>query len=160
MSSFGSVSTRLAGMRDTDFLCSDELPARTAIGYLPLDGASRTSVFHLPVRGNGDGGIYSTAADISRLWRCLYGGRFVSADWVAEMVRPRSDAPAQSMRYGLGFWLHATSDTVILEGYDAGVSFRSLHDPRSDVTATVISNWSDGAWELAAYLDERFGVPG
>ena len=34
---------------------------------LTIDGAWRTNVFHLPVRGSGDGGIYSTAADISSL---------------------------------------------------------------------------------------------
>jgi hypothetical protein len=38
-------------------LRSDELPARAALGYLSLDGVSRTNVFHLPVRGSGDGGI-------------------------------------------------------------------------------------------------------
>ena len=53
-----------AGMRDTEFLRSDELPGRAALGYLTVDG-SRTNVFHLPVRGSGDGGIYSTAADVS-----------------------------------------------------------------------------------------------
>ena len=56
------------------------------------------------------------------------------------MVRPRSDWPEESKRYGLGFWLHASSDVVMLEGYDAGVSFRSVHDPRSATTHTVISN--------------------
>lgn len=71
------------------------------------------------------------------------------------MTRPRS--VAETKRYGLGFWLHATSDAVILEGYDAGVSFRSLHDPHTDTTATVVSNWSDGAWEIAAYLGDQFG---
>jgi hypothetical protein len=30
---------------------------------------------------------------------------------MSEMVRPRSDVPSQSMRYRLGFWLHASSDT-------------------------------------------------
>jgi CubicO group peptidase (beta-lactamase class C family) len=146
-----------AGMSDTAFLRSDELPGGTALGYLHADGL-RTNVLHLPVRGSGDGGVYTTAADVRRLWTAFFAGRIVSEEWVHEMTRPRS--VAETKRYGLGFWLHATSDTVILEGYDAGVSFRSLHDPRSDVTATVISNWSDGAWELAAYLDERFGVPG
>ena len=80
-------------------------------------------MFHLPVRGSGDGGIYSTVADISSFWRAFFAGRIVSADWVAEMVRPRSDVPRQSMRYGLGFWLHESSDVVMLEGCDAGVSF-------------------------------------
>ena len=58
------------------------------------------------------------------------------------------------MRYGLGFWLHESSDVVILEGCDAGVSFRSVHDPAPEVTHTVISNTSDGAWPIARLLDE------
>jgi hypothetical protein len=57
------------------------------------------------------------------------------------------------MRYGLGFWL-GRHDTVILEGFDAGVSFRSVHDPRSSMTHTVISNSSDGAWPITRRLDE------
>jgi hypothetical protein len=57
---------------------------------------------------------------------------------VAEMVRPRSDWPKESRRYGLGFHLHATGDALWLEGYDAGVSFASLHEPSSSITYTVI----------------------
>ena len=143
---------RPAGLTDTEFLRSDELPGRTALGYLEVDGESRTNVFHLPVRGSGDGGIYSTAADISALWRAFFGGRIVSPEWVAEMARPRSAAPAHSKRYGLGFWLHASNDVVILEGCDAGVSFRSTHDPGTQLTQTVISNTAEGAWPIARYL--------
>jgi CubicO group peptidase (beta-lactamase class C family) len=142
-----------AGMHDTEYLRADELPERTAVD-LPIDGVSRTNVFHLPVRGNGDGGIYSTVTDISIFWRSLFAGKIVSAGWVAEMVRPRSDATPQSMRYGLGFWLHPSSDTVMLEGFDAGVSFRSVHDPAANTTHTVISNSSDGAWPITRRLDE------
>jgi hypothetical protein len=112
-------------------------------------------VFRLPVRGNGDGGIYSTVTDISALWRALFGGRIVSKALAAEMVRPHSEAPEHAKRYGLGFWLHASSDVVMLEGYDAGVSFRSAHDPASTTTYTVISNTSDGAWPIVELLDER-----
>jgi CubicO group peptidase (beta-lactamase class C family) len=146
-----------AGMGDTSFLRSDELPGRAAHGYLTVDGL-RTNVFHLPVRGSGDGGIYSTAADVSSLWSAFFAGRIVSRDWVAEMVRPRSDEPRDSMRYGLGFWLHASTDVVVLEGSDAGVSFRSVHDPASTTTHTVISNTSDGAWPITHLLNERLGT--
>ena len=99
-----------AGMRNSEFLPSDELPERTAVGYLPINGVSRANVFHLPVRGTGDGGIYSTVADISVFWRSLFAGKIVSAAWLAEMVRPRSDGPSESMRYGLGFWLHRSPE--------------------------------------------------
>jgi CubicO group peptidase (beta-lactamase class C family) len=142
-----------AGMRDTRFLRSDELPGRAAVGYLAIDGLW-TNVFHLPVRGSGDGGIYSTAADIHAMWAALFAGQIVSLDWVMEMVRPRSDVPAKSRRYGLGFWLHDSRDTVLLEGFDAGVSFRTVHDRKRRLTHTVLSNTSQGAWPITRHLDE------
>jgi CubicO group peptidase (beta-lactamase class C family) len=143
-----------AGMRATAFFRSDELPGSAAIGYLAAEG-SRTNVLHLPVRGSGDGGAYSTAGDISSLWTAVFAGRIVSADRVTEMIAPRSDAPAQTMRYGLGFWVHPTRDVVALEGYDAGVSFRTVHDPGEGLTHTVMSNATDGAWPIARYLNEQ-----
>lgn len=146
-----------AGMVDTAFLRSDELPGRAALGYLVVDGL-RTNVFHLPVLGSGDGGIYSTAADLSAFWDSLLAGRIVPPERVAEMVRPHSDWPSEQRRYGLGFHLHATSDAVWLEGYDAGVSFASLHQPSSAITYTVISNWSQGAWPIIKLLDDRLGT--
>jgi CubicO group peptidase (beta-lactamase class C family) len=145
-----------AGMHDTEFLRSDELPGRAAVGYLAVEGAPRSNVFHLPVLGSGDGGIYSTAADIISFWRAFFAGRILSVDSVTEMVRSRSDVPRQSMRYGLGFWLHRSSEAVVLEGSDTGVSFRSVSDPVSGVTHTVISNTSEGAWPIARFLSERY----
>jgi len=142
-----------AGMRDTEFLRSDTLPGRAALGYLGVDGL-RTNVLHLPVRGSGDGGIYSTAADVHALWTALFAGRVVSSDWVTAMVRPRSDVPAESMRYGLGFWLHQSRDAVMLVGSDAGVSFRTVHDRVEHLTHTVLSNTTTGAWPITRHLDE------
>ena len=40
---------------------------------------------------------------------------------------------------------------------DAGVSFRSVHDPRSKSTHTVVSNTTDGAWPIVRLLAERLG---
>jgi CubicO group peptidase (beta-lactamase class C family) len=144
-----------AGLVDTGFFRADELPERTAIGYLLVDGNWRTNVFHLPVRGVGDGGIYTTAADVHALWSAMFAGQIVSADTVAAMVRPRSDVPEESMRYGLGFWLHGTGAAVQLAGWDAGVSFRSVHDPERAITYTVLSNTSEGAWPLARVVAEE-----
>ncbi|MBM7787506.1 serine hydrolase domain-containing protein [Tenggerimyces flavus] len=141
---------RPAGMTRTDFLRSDELPADAAVGYLPLDGTDRSNVFHLPVLATGDGGIHTTAADMSTFWRAFFAGDIVGP--VEEVVRPRRDVPDQSRRYGLGFWLHPTTDTVMLTGYDAGASFKSTHDPQTGTTWTVVSNTSPGAWPIARAL--------
>jgi CubicO group peptidase (beta-lactamase class C family) len=142
-----------AGMLDTAFLRSDELPGRAARGYLAVEGL-RTNVLHLPVRGSGDGGAYSTVADLSRFWDSLYAGRVVPPQRLAEMTSPHSDWPEEQRRYGLGFHLHATNDTVWLEGYDAGVSFASVHRPSSAVTYTVVSNWTDGAWPMVNVVND------
>ncbi|WP_214403008.1 serine hydrolase domain-containing protein [Pseudonocardia lacus] len=145
-----------AEMGDTEFLRSDELPDRTATGYLAVgDGRWRTNVFHLPVRGVGDGGAYTTAADMSGFWRALFAGRIVSAEWVAEMVRPRNDVPGEPLRCGLGFFLREERDHVMLVGMDAGVSFTSVHDPASGLTYTVMSNTTDGAWPVVRALRDR-----
>ena len=70
-----------AGLRDTAFLRSDELPGRAARGYLAPDGL-RSNVLHLPVRGSGDGGVYSTVDDVHAFWRALFAGRIVPLPWV------------------------------------------------------------------------------
>ena len=152
------VRTRVcepAGMVDTEFLRSDELPARTAVGYLDATGL-RTNVFHLPVRGSGDGGIYTTGADMSAFWRALFAGRIVSPEWVAEMVRLRSTTPSRTRGYGLGFWLNPAAGSVFLVGQDAGASFGSQHDPEAGLTTTVLCNTTVGALPLLGLLAQRF----
>jgi len=147
-----------ARMAGTAFLRSDELPGSAAIGYIEVDGAWRTNVFHLPVRGTGDGGIYTTVADVSAFWNALFSGRIVSNEGVAEVVRARSEDTAESevthRRYGLGFWLHATTGVVTMSGGDTGVSFRSSHDSHSGATFTAISNTSAGVGALTHTLEE------
>ena len=46
----------------------------------------------------------------------------------------------------------------MLIGADAGVSFRTVHDPAADITHTVVSNTSDGAWPVTRFLGERLGT--
>ena len=41
---------------------------RVAQGYIDVDGRVRSNVLHLPVRGVGDGGAYSTVADMRSFW--------------------------------------------------------------------------------------------
>jgi CubicO group peptidase (beta-lactamase class C family) len=146
-----------AGMTDTSFFRSDELPGRAAVGYLEVNGVWRSNVFHLPVRGSGDGGIYTTVADVRQLWLAFFAGRIVPQEWVAEMLQPRS-VISEEERYGLGFWLAGSGEAVRLEGCDTGVSFRSWHHPSSRLTHTVISNTMDGAWPMTRALYKRLSA--
>ena len=136
-----------AGLIDTAFLRSDDLPGRAAVGYVEIDGQWRSNVFHLPVRGNGDGGAYSTVDDLARFWAGLLDGRIVSPDTLAEMVRPRDPQPPTGDGFGLGFWLQSDG-ALRIQGCDTGASFRSVHDRDGTGGYTVIANTSDGAWPL------------
>ena len=69
-------------MEDTAFDRGDEPGPRTALGYLEAEGL-RTNVLHLPVRGSGDGGIVTTAADVRAFWTALFAGRLVPPEIVA-----------------------------------------------------------------------------
>jgi CubicO group peptidase (beta-lactamase class C family) len=142
-----------AGMADTEFLRSDSLPGTAALGYVEVDGHWRTNVFHLPVVATGDGGMYTTTADMSRFWAALMSGRIVHAQSLADMRRPRSEPDAgESDCYGLGFWLKTDSPEITMVGGDAGVSFWSSHHPDRSTTATVIATTMSGAWPVAEVI--------
>ena len=144
-----------AGMDDTAFLRSDELPG-TRGARVPHDRRRRTDERASPVRC----GAPATAGS-TRPWRtsARSGARSSPVgssrptglrSWCGRAATCRE----QPRRYGLGFWLHESSDVVMLVGSDAGVSFWSAHDPKRATTATVISNTSDGAWPIARLLAE------
>ena len=106
--SFGLIRTQTT-IDDTAFLRSDELPARVALGYLSEEGL-RTNVFHLPVRGNGDGGIYTTAADMVSFWWALSAGRIVTpSTWELMTTATTRDASASA----LGSRMRLTKPVVV-----------------------------------------------
>lgn len=141
-----------AGMTATGFLRSDALPGDAAIGYLD-DG--RTTVFSLPVVGSGDGGAYTTVADMRAFWSALFAGRIVAPETAVLMTTAVTSETPNLLRYGTGFWLAASGPVVVLEGADHGVSFRSWHDPEQARTATVLCNTGDGVWPVARRLAEQ-----
>jgi CubicO group peptidase (beta-lactamase class C family) len=146
-----------AGMADTGYLRSDELPGDAGIGYLaPPDDPDRplrSNLLHLPVRGSGDGGAYSTTADLRRFWLALFDGRVVTEQTLREMLRPRSTFPSGRYEAGLGLLRSPGAEVVQLEGYDAGVSFHSWFQPASGLTTTVIANTSEGAGPVMDTLE-------
>jgi CubicO group peptidase (beta-lactamase class C family) len=148
-----------AGMERSGYLRLDELPGDAAIGYVYEEPDSlRSNVLHLPVRGNGDGGAFTTAPDLSRFWRALADGAVLPESSIAELWRPRHTDASEGLRYGLGFWLDLDGPGIVLEGYDAGVSIRSRFDPVTRTTVTIVANTSEGAWGvIKAYSDALAG---
>ena len=146
-----------AGLTHSAFLRNDELGGEVAVGYLGDDGL-RTNALHLPVRGTGDGGIYSTLADIHMLWIAMLDGRIVTPATVATLTTARSINCTPTLDYGLGFWVARDSGALMLQGYDPGVSACTVHLHKRQVTHTVLSNTTDGAWPISRRLDELLGT--
>jgi CubicO group peptidase (beta-lactamase class C family) len=140
-----------SGMRSTTFFRLDELPAAAAVGYLPKRGW-RSNYLHLPVRGGGDGGVYSTLGDLARFWSALFAESIVPSPVLRDMLRPQSAVAAPSRAYGLGFWLAPARGAIHLEGSDPGISFRSAFEPATELLYTVISNTTSGAWPIVREL--------
>lgn len=133
-----------AAMPSVGFFRSDDLPANTAVGYLEN---GRSNVFHLPVVGMGDGGVFLTLEDSAVFWDALFSGRIVSLESVAAMTAEVS-VHNETRSYGKGFWLGQGADHVWIEGMDAGVSFQSGVFRADDVRYSVLSNTSSGVWPL------------
>ncbi|GCD20019.1 serine hydrolase [Cellulomonas algicola] len=152
---------RPAGMSRTDFLRSDELPADAAIGYVRVGDAWRSHVLHLPVVAGGDGGAYTTAADMERFWDALLGGRILPPDLLAQATTPHATTHGGEYAYGLGLWLPPEAPGVVqLEGEDAGVSFWSAHRPARagagpEATVTVAGTTARAAWPVARVVGDR-----
>jgi CubicO group peptidase (beta-lactamase class C family) len=147
-----------ARLARTAYLRSDALPGDAALGYLHPEGHDdqlRTNVLHLPVVGGGDGGIFTTAADLVTLWQALDDGRVVAPRTWDEMRRDRSTDEERG--YGLGFWLDGAA--TYLTGSDTGASFVSQHLPGT-VTWSVLGNTTKGAWPVVRRLDELLPVSG
>jgi CubicO group peptidase (beta-lactamase class C family) len=124
-----------AGMTASGFPRSDQLPPRTVTGY--TDGG-RSNVFDLPVVGSGDGGAYSTAADLHRFWQALTAGRLLGEELLhaaLENVTPDAD---DVRGYGRGIWFE--SGDLMLSGSDHGVTSMSRHDPARGITVTALAN--------------------
>ena len=92
-------------------------------------------------------------AHLVRVAEAVTRGVGGAASWLV-LVTVLVCAAVAVLRYGFGFWLHPTSDAVVLIGADAGVSFRAVHDRAAGVTHTVLANTTDGAWPVARLLQE------
>lgn len=145
----------LADMSRSGFFRSDELPADTAIGYIQVNDSWRSNVFHLPLKGGGDGGAYSTVEDMEKFWHSLKTGCLLQREIVFELLKPREYIANEGLWYGYGFWIDEKRDQIVLEGYDAGVSFRSVIGRECDDGYTIISNTSFGVWSLVDLLNEH-----
>ena len=138
------------------YLRCDALPGDTAIGYLNAEGHAeelRTNVLHLPVVGNGDGGIYSTVTDLVRLWRALFAGGIVPPETGADMGRRAQPTTTRRTASASGSRVTPSNSKARTRAH------RSASRTDTTITWTVIGNATKGAWPVVRRLDELLAGP-
>lgn len=139
------------GMADSGFFQLNQLPEQTANGYMETQDSSwRTNIFNLPIIGASDGGAYTTAGDLRKLWTAFTSHELLSPDLTAEFQQVRAKVYEDEVGYGYGLyiWQKYNPPAYFIVGSDAGVGFDSRHWPETGLTISILSNQTDGDREL------------
>jgi len=143
------------GLSKTGFYKLNQLPGNTAHGYIDMDNSWRTNIYNLPIIAGGDGGIFTNSEDLITLWKQLLDYKILSQDLTDILLTPHTETNEEGY-YGLGVWLDQKKDIYnpAIVGADAGVSFISKHMIKENLTINILSNTSEGAWEVNAPIKE------
>jgi CubicO group peptidase (beta-lactamase class C family) len=119
-----------AGMRDTRF---DGVGGAAPVSRLPGAG--------LPARASPAGGMFSTAADLSRLLTALFGGRLVSPATLDVLLTPRPDPAGGPGVSGYGFLVRQAPRAKLGSGGGApGVNADVAYFPGSGWQLVALAN--------------------
>jgi CubicO group peptidase (beta-lactamase class C family) len=150
------------GMKQSGFFAFNQLPEKTAFGYIEAADGWRTNIYNLPIVGASDGGAYTTVDDLATLWKAFWANEIVPKSLVELYATPYAQAETEgaNIYYGHGLWIDEAAvgqRAVYIVGGDAGVSFKSSVLHALGLQVTVISNTTDGAWPLVRDVQQALG---
>ena len=145
-----------AWMRSSGYFSTNRLPEHCATGYIDDEDKNwRANIFSIPVIGHGDGGTYTTAADIGRFWKALLSKTYFAEDLLTQMTTAQvSVSSTSSNYYGYGVWIDEKTGEKCLSivGEDPGVEFSSEFYPSSNLQITLLSNANGALWDIAKVI--------
>lgn len=132
------------------------LPKNCALGYIQDEkGAWYSNIFDIPIACTADGGLFTSASDITRMWQQVFSGNFISQALLSEVFTVQADVDGNwgdNLHYGLGFWIQHDKEGKVsnyfLLGEDPGVSFISKYYIEEDRIITILANNSEAAEKL------------
>jgi CubicO group peptidase (beta-lactamase class C family) len=130
-----------AHMHHSGFYAFNDLPENTANGY--LEDRRTTNIYQLPLRGGGDGGMYTTTDDLRAFWNSLFSYRILSEELTRIYLNTHwvfNDIDG----YGCGIYKRLDGRMYSIMGGDAGVGFCSRHLWRERLTLNILSNITNG----------------
>ena len=134
-----------AGMDRSGFYAFNDLPDNTANGY--LEDRSTTNIYQLPVRGGGDGGMYTTTDDLRAFWDSLFSYRILSQELTATYLKTHCILDTTD-GYGCGIFKRLDGSMFAIAGGDAGVGFDSRYYVQERIIVNILSNITNGNEEM------------
>jgi CubicO group peptidase (beta-lactamase class C family) len=132
---------RAADMSRSGFYAFNDLPENTANGY--LKDRRTTNIYQLPLRGGGDGGMYTTTDDLRSFWDSLFSNTILSEELTMTYLNTHR-AFNGTDGYGCGIYKRLDGSMFSIVGGDAGVGFDSRYLLREKLTISVLSNVTNG----------------
>ena len=108
-----------------------------------------------------DGGMITTATDLSRLVDALLGGKLLSPPLLAAVTTPQTTPSTDLEHYGYGLELVVENGVVTILGHggsDPGVSTMVSHHVVAGTTIVVLCNQDRGSWAAVKYLTKEIGL--
>jgi CubicO group peptidase (beta-lactamase class C family) len=156
-----------AGMTASDFFRMDRVNHNVAEGCDPRRDATgqivdwKKNIYSFPPIGSPDAGANVTVTDLDRFLRAVRAGKLLSPDLTSAFLSPqvvhsRRESWTEMYGYGLRFYVDRSGKVFCFEkeGINVGVSGIISHFPAQDITATLLSNMEDGAWDSAWKIHE------
>jgi len=144
----------------TGFYRSNNLPGNTAHGYHfnKTYDEYETNTLYMPILGGSDGGIFTCAADVVKVWQGLISNRIVSAELTKQILTPHVLIGDDTYcGYGVFIWQHGDKKAFFSVGGDFGVDYFSAYFPRNEVVASALGNTEVNTYSL---FEEFFEILG
>ncbi|MNJ49093.1 Penicillin-binding protein 4* [compost metagenome] len=144
-------------MLDSGYFRMDQLPERTAVGYIDNDDNTwKSNIYSVPIKGGPDGGAFTTVHDLGQFWAALLNHQLLSPEYTKILLTPHAQVYDQTY-YGYGVWMLMQNDTIFkyyVVGSDPGVLMESSIYPENNIHAHIIGNMNHGASTIARKIDE------
>ncbi|OAB38322.1 serine hydrolase domain-containing protein [Paenibacillus glacialis] len=148
----------VCNMKNSGYFRMDQLPNRTAIGYIEDQKSKewRTNIYSVPIIGGADGGAYTTTYDLNNFWSGLMGHKLLKEETTIRMLSPQVEID-DFQNYGYGVWMTIIGDEIFkyyVMGGEPGAMMVSSVYVKSSIRAHVMSNKSNGTAEIPSKIDE------
>jgi CubicO group peptidase (beta-lactamase class C family) len=144
-------------MDSSGYFPMDCLPSNCAYGYEQSnDYQWKKNIYSIPIIGGGDGGVFTTAEDLSKLWEGLIHFQLLSEELTTQLLAPKVYVGYDVVFYGYGIWIVKQEHTIIkyyITGSDPGVSFESAFYPEENIQVILLANTELDTYEVIQHVE-------